>query len=180
VSLASSHSSARAAPEPATQLCVVLACHHLVCALPIRAIDRLALPDAVERAPGRAGPLAPPEVVRFGEQVCAAWDLGVMLGLPPAQGAWVLLQALLDGAPIPLALRTGPCFSVRGVRPLAGLPPGIFRARRTALTSGFTVTALKGVRAAAQLGHVGLWLEPALLWDPLELEASAAALRKAR
>ena len=162
---------------------MVLSCHQLVCALPIRAIDRLALPDAAERkehAPRKSsgkGGGALPEVPRFGEQAAAAWDLGVMLGLAPAQGAWVLLRAQFEDGEVPLALRTGPCFSVQGVRPLAALPPGIFRERRAALTDSFAVAALKGVRASAQ---VGLWIEPGRLWEPSELAASAAAIRQER
>jgi hypothetical protein len=54
-------------------------------------------------------------------------------------------------------------------------PPGIFRARRPALPASFALAAMKGVRAGAQ---VGLWIEPAHLWEPLELAASAAALRE--
>jgi hypothetical protein len=173
--------------EPAAQLCVVLSCHHLVCALPIRAVDRLALPDAAEPAPPRAGKskgvgpggLPLPEVLRFGEQLCAAWDLGPMLGLPATTGTWVLLRAPLDGGEVSLALRTGPCFSVQGVRPMASFPPGIFQARRAALTDSFAVAKAKGVGAATQAA-VGVWIEPARLWEPLELAASSAALRQER
>jgi hypothetical protein len=174
---------ARAHAQPATELCVVLACHHLLCALPIRSVDRLALPDAAQpvsrrtsRAKGDAG-VPPPPLVRLGEQSWAVWDLGVLLGLAPAQGSWVLLQVPLDGGAVALALRTGPCFAVQSVRRLAALPPGIFRARRAALAGTFASAAVKGPRAPAQ---VGLWIEPARLWEPLELAASAAVLREDR
>ena len=177
---------AQARAQPAVELCVVLACHDLVCALPIRSVERLALPRDLEPVPSRRRPdaklgpgaIPPPAVMRLGAESWAAWDLGLMLGLAPAQGTWVLLRAPLDGGQVPLALRTGPCFAVQGVRPLAALPPGIFQARRAALAGTFASAggAVKG-RVPAQ---VGLWIEPARLWEPLELAASAAALREVR
>jgi hypothetical protein len=169
--------------QPASELCVVLGCHHLACALPIRAVDRLALPDAAQPEPARrrasagSGGVPPPPLVRVGEQRWAAWDLGVLLGLAPAQGAWVLLRVPFDGAELSLALRTGPCFAVQAVRRLAALPPGIFQSRRAALAGTFANAAVKGARLPAP---VGLWIEPFRLWEPLELAASAAALREER
>jgi len=185
VTTAASPVPARAQAQPATELCVVLACHHLICALPIRSVDRLALPDAAQplpaprrsRAARTTGAVPAPAVVRLGEQDWASWDLGVLLGMGPAQGAWVLLRAPLDGGEVALALRTGPCFSVQGLRRLSSLPPGVFSARRTALAGTFATAAVKGPRARAE---VGLWIEPARLWEPLELAASAAALREDR
>jgi hypothetical protein len=185
VTTATSSVLPRAQAQPATELCVVLACHHLICALPIRSVDRLALPAAAQPAPAPrrsrgaqvTGAVAAPAVVRFGEQSWAAWDLGVMLGVGPSQGAWVLLRAPLDGGEVALALRTGPCFAVQGVRRLSSLPPGIFSARRAALAGTFATAAVKGPRARAE---VGLWLEPTRLWEPLELAASAASLREDR
>jgi hypothetical protein len=185
VSTATSPVPLGAQRQPAAELCVVLACHHLLCALPIRAVDRLALPDAAQplpapprpRGPQATGAVSPPSVVRLGEEAWASWDLGLLLGLGPVRGAWVLLRAPLDGGEVSLALRTGSCFAVQGVRRLSPLPPGIFTSRRAALTGTFAAVALKGPRFPAQLG---LWIEPARLWDPLELVASAAALREER
>lgn len=185
MSLASSHSAPAARKDAAAQLCVVIGCHHLVCALPIRSIDRLALPDAAQRlvvptskikekVDPNAGPL--PAVVQVGADRFAAWDLGSLLGLGPLAQSWVLLRVSHGGKEVPLALRTGPCLAVQGVRKLMKLPPGIFRTRRSALTDGFAGAATKGGKHHAS---VGLWLEPARLWEPSELQASIAALARA-
>jgi hypothetical protein len=163
---------------------VLVGCHHLVCALPIPSIDRLTLPEAAQRLviPSRAAepagaPGEPlPAVVQVGDERFAAWDLGSLLGLRPLAKSWVLLRVAHGGKEVRIALRTGPCLAVQGVRKLMALPPGIFRARRSALTDGFAAPATKGARLHAS---VGLWLDPSRLWETHELQASATALARA-
>ncbi|HEY8926565.1 MAG TPA: hypothetical protein VIU64_19415 [Polyangia bacterium] len=186
----------RSAPrdEAKARLCVVLGCHRMVCALPIDNIDRLVLPDAVEvldapapatAAPRRSGTAqqgdspgdAPvPDVVRVAGKSFAAWDLGVLLGQGPVQGAWVLLSLIHDGADLALALRTGPCYSVQSLRNLMRLPGEVFQERRGALTDGFATSA---VRRADLESNVGVLIDPKGLWTRPELQMSAAVLEAA-
>ena len=182
----------RSVPREDTKprLCVVLGCHRLVCALPIDNIDRLVLPDAVEplgsAVPGASGARSPrgdravsagdapvPDVVRVAGKCFAAWDLGVLLGLTPVQGAWALLSLMHDGAELALALRTGPCFAVQSLRNLLKLPSEVFQERRGALTDGFATSVVK--RSDLE-SNVGVLIDPKGLWTRAELQMSAAVL----
>jgi len=184
LSLVPSDRPAIARIDSAPQLCVLVGCHHVVCALPIPSIDRLTLPEAAQRLviPSRTADAATasgeplPAVVQVGDERFAAWDLGLMLGLRPLAKSWVLLRVSHAGKQVPIALRAGPCLAVQNVRKLMKLPPGIFRARRAALTDGFAAAATKGIRHHAS---VGLFLDPVRLWEDHELQASAAALARA-
>ena len=181
MNLSSSRPVSRLRAELAPRLCVVFGCHDLVCALPIATLDRLTLPESAEEldppaapAGGRAdGPL--PDVVEVDEQRFAAWDLGVLFGLGPVAGAWVLLRLSHAGTEIPLALRTGPCFAVQELHNLMKIPGELFQSRGGAVVEGFATAAVK--RARFETG-VGLVLDPGALLLPQELEASAKALRR--
>ena len=75
---------------------MVVACHGLVCTLPVRRVDRLLLREAVSlHAPAGRRPRelgrSLPQVVYADDEPFAAWNLGTMLGLPPVSTAWVLL-----------------------------------------------------------------------------------------
>jgi hypothetical protein len=180
VSNVSAQPDSKPREEVKPRLCVVLACHHVVCALPIDNIDRLVLPDAVEALPA-SRPAAGgqpdadaivPEVVRVGERFLAAWDLGVLFGMGPVAGAWVLLSLMHEGAEVWLALRTGPCFAVQPLRNLMKLPSEVFQSRRGALTDGFATSAVKKEIEAT----VGVLVDPRGLWSRQELQMSAAVL----
>ena len=88
--------AAAEAAHPATELVVVIACHGLLCTLPVRRVERLLLREAVslQPPPGRRPRerRALPQVVYAAEEPFAAWNLGTMLGLPPVSTAWVLLR----------------------------------------------------------------------------------------
>jgi hypothetical protein len=120
-----------------------------------------------------AGQAAVPDVVRVGERCFAAWDLGVLFGLGPVSGAWVLLSLMHEGAEVLLALRTGPCFAVQTLRNLMKLPGEIFQERRGALTDGFATAAIKKSRLDT---NVGVLIDPRGLWSRQELQMSAAVL----
>jgi hypothetical protein len=179
MNVSSARLASSAHSDPAARLRVVFACHELVCALPIASLDRLAGADDVQKQPSasrpaHAGGTVPlPEVVKVGEERFAAWDLGQLLGLGAVSGAWVLLRVSHAGADLPLALRTGRCFSVQELPRLVKLPPAIFQARRAAIAEGFAAAAVKQAHTTVT---VGLSLDPARLWTRPELEASAAAL----
>jgi hypothetical protein len=179
----------KAREESKPRLCVVLACHHVVCALPIDNVDRLVLPEAVEpveaprQAAGRARELRDgsrslaetpvPDVVRVAGKCFAAWDLGVLFGLGPVSGTWVLLSLMHESAEISLALRTGPCYAVQTLRNLMKLPGEIFAERRGALTDGFATSAVKKSDLHT---NVGVLIDPRGLWGRHELQMSAAVL----
>lgn len=192
------HSSTepRSAPredQTKARLCVVLGCHRLVCAVPIDNIERLVLPDAVESleaalpagaeprpARGDRGPTtedaAAPGVVRVAGKCFAAWDLGVLLGLGPVEGAWALLSLIHEGAELALALRTGPCYAVQPLRNLLKLPSEVFQERPGALTDGFATSVVKRNDLES---NVGVLIDPKGLWTRAELQMSAAVLAAA-
>jgi hypothetical protein len=167
----------RKADDP-RELCVVLSCHHLVCAIPTRWIDRLVQPEEVATIAPAAAPAdaSAPRLVLVGERRFAAWNLGTLLGLAPLDTAWVLLRFPHRGDELAIALHTGACLVVQPLTPGIGLPAGVFSARAGAVASAVTTAAFK-VRVEAE---VALWLEPAKLWTGDELDAAAAALRPDR
>jgi hypothetical protein len=180
---------ARASPEPAAELAVVVACHNLVCALPVRHVERLFLREEVElRAPAHRRPAAPaarlPQVVYASGEPFAAWNLGSLLELPPVSTAWVLMRIPVPrggepdpGPPVAIALRTGPCLVVQPMPAAAALPPGLFRARGEGIVSAFATSQLRGKRPEAALG---LSLDPTRLLAHAELERSRAAVAAER
>jgi len=153
------------------ELCVVLACHDLVCALPARWVDRLVLPAEVASVATSAD--AAVALVLAGERQLAAWNLGTLLGLPPLGTAWVLLRIPFRGSELPIALHTGACLVVQPLPPALALPPGAFRARPHAISGAFASTRVRG-RAPAS--PVGLWIDPSRLFTDDELAAAASAL----
>jgi hypothetical protein len=161
------------------ELVVVVGCHGLVCTLPVRHVDRLALREEVEPlrpAPGKRRESAAQQLVVAAGQVYAAWNLGTMLELPPLSVAWVLLRVPSPAGPVAIALRTGPCLMVQLAPPAVPLPPRVVRARPGAVSGAFATATLPGKRLD---GLVGLTLDPERLWSEAELQASRAAIAAA-
>lgn len=146
------------------ELFVVVACHAFPCALPARRVVRLLLADEV--------PAASDGVIRAGDGVFAAWNLGEMLHLGPLGDAWILLNVPHGGATVPIALQTGMCLSVQPIATRFPLPPGLFRGRPGALESAFLASEVR----AGQAGLVGLHLDLASAWTAQELDRSASAV----
>lgn len=169
--------SARAShPGEAPELCVVFACHQLVCALPARWIDHLVLPDEVvflgERSrPNERKRPAGWQLVMVGEYRYLSCNLGTQLGMPPVQAAWALLHVERGGVVLPIALQTGPCLVVQPVGAGVPLPASAFRTRAGAITSIFSTDLL---RLKAQAVEVGIRLDPTQLWTGAELDEAAA------
>jgi hypothetical protein len=175
-----SSAAAAEATQPAAELVVVIACHGLVCTLPVQRVERLLLREAVSlqpppgRRPREVG-RALPQVVYAAEEPYAAWNLGTMLGLPPLSNAWVLLQA--GGAdPVPIALRTGPCLIVQPMPAATPLPAALFRDRGRGIVGAFSAGQLRGRPAALSMG---LCLDPRRFWSEQELAGSRAAVAAA-
>jgi hypothetical protein len=151
------------------ELCVVTACHGLVCALPAKWVERLVLPAEVAAvAATTAAPL-----VLVGERQYAAWNLGTLLELPPLADAWALLRVPHGGHDLPIALSMGTCLVVQRLPKATPLPAGAFRARAGALSGAF---ATVGVRGRATTAALGVWLDPSRLFSDDELAACARAL----
>jgi hypothetical protein len=178
---ASSSLSAEAL-QPATELVVVIACHAVVCTLPVRRVERLLLREAISLQPPpgrrvREVPRPVPQVVYAGEEPYAAWNLGTLLGLPPVSTAWVLLHVGGSGTDaIPIALRTGPCLIVRPQPAAAPLPAALFRDRGAGIVGAFSVAQLRGRPGGAAMG---LCLDPQRFWSEQELAGSRAAVAAA-
>jgi hypothetical protein len=174
-SLASS--AARPAATPAAELAVVVACHGIVCTIPVRHVARLFLREEVElRPPQRRATAAGtrlPQVVYASGEPFAAWNLGTLLDLSPLSVAWVLMRIPADPHPVGIALRTGPCLVVQPTPAAAPLPPGLFRARGQGIVGAFATADLRGKRVEAALG---LCLDPLRLWTDEELASSRLAV----
>jgi hypothetical protein len=160
--------------EEAQELSVVFACHHLVCALPARCIERLVLPEEVTVLAGHGvageGPWHP---VLVGEHRYAGCNLGTQLGMPAVDAAWALLRRWHRGVELPIALQTGPCLLVQPLGPGVPLPDGIFRERPGVVAAAFPTALL---RSRAGLIEVGLRLDPDRLWAEADLDGAAAVL----
>jgi hypothetical protein len=161
------------AAREARELCVVLSCHELVCALPAARVERLVLPGEVSLLGRPADPAEGRgwQLVQVGEQLYAGCDLGTQLGLAPVEAAWVLLRAEHRGASLPIALATGPCLVVQPLAAGAALPAAAFRARAGAVAALFPTALLE---SRADLVEVGLRLDLGALWSEEELDAAAA------
>jgi hypothetical protein len=175
---ATSSAALSEALQPASELVVVVACHGLVCTLPVRKVERLLLREAVSlQAPAGRRPRelgrALPQVVYAGDEPFAAWNLGTMLGLPPVSTAWVLLRIGAGPDPVPIALRTGPCLIVQPVPPSAPLPATIFKERGAGIVGAFSTAQLRGKPVVPTMG---LCLDPARFWSESELHGSRAAV----
>jgi hypothetical protein len=167
--------------EPqAAALVVVVACHGVVCTLPVGCVDRLVRRDEVEafRPTAGKGPAggSRQQLVTASGDIYAAWNLGTMLELPPLSAAWVLMQVPSPEGPVAMALRTGACLMVQSAPPSVPVPPGIFRARSAAMTGAFPTTSLRGKQLEAL---VGICLDPLQLWSAAELESSRLAVEQA-
>ena len=162
-----------ASTSKAAEPSVILACHEYVVSMATRRVERLVLADEVEVAPAKAAGQGNVQVVRVGKSRYAAWNLGRMFELNPLKGSWVLLKIPHAGAELPMALAVGRCLLVSPVKDVTPLPPGVFRARRSALWGAFPCASIQGKLGGALMG---LCLDPLRLWTREELEKSAAAL----
>lgn len=160
-----------------SELAALVSCHSFGVAIPTRTVARLFLPEqvAAKELNGDAPLLGS---IEAGGRVCAAWDLGRILGLPALASSWVVLDVPDDHGALPVALRAGPCAMVTEVRHDAPLPPRIFERRGEAFPSAFATTA-RGDALPAQLGLFGLWLDPARLFTREERAASRSAIKRA-
>jgi hypothetical protein len=161
--------------EPAVELVVVIACHGVVCTIPVRYVERLLGRDEVQLlrpVHRRKADGSLPQLVAAGGEPFAAWNLGTMLDLPPLTAAWVLLRLPTEGEPAGIALRTGPCLVVQPAPPMIRLPAGVTRGRGPGITGAFTTSLLRGKQLEAP---VGLCLDPLRFWSPAELASSRAA-----
>lgn len=150
-----------AAPKRVAELGVIVRAHHLLIGVPARYVDRLVLPHEVREV--RVGA---PGVVEAAGRSYAAWDLGVLLGLPLLSSAWVLARAPRpSGDEVRVALRTGPCVVVERLPALTPIPAGAQTTRRGALAGGFAAHDARGDAI------FGLVLDLSRLFHPRELAA---------
>jgi hypothetical protein len=170
--------SARIA-APASELWLFTICDPWAFALPADRVERL-MPVEEGRlvdVDPRSSPPASLGVLVAGGRYHSAWDLGLLLGLPPQSAAWVLLELSGQGVPLPLALRTGPCLSV-GRLPAVGthpLPPALCSTRRGLIAAAFRAPAAgRGRRDLSPVG-LALALEP-LLFDDEKTHALSVLL----
>ena len=152
------------------ELCLFVECHDFVCTIETRSVERLVLSDEVVLVT-REGAVP---VVQVAARSYASFNLGRLLGMPPTAGASVLVNAVVDGAPLALCFETGACLVVRAPPPSVKLQPGLFNARRRAIVAGFEVPV--AMRSTAR-SPVGLALAIEELITAAEREAAASSLR---
>jgi hypothetical protein len=149
---------------------VLFRCQSQLLALSTRWVERLLMGEEVREEPRPAGQALARAWI--GGQAWAAWDLGLLLDVGAQDAAHVLLRLPWRDGAVRLTLRTGPCLAVQRLPPTWPLRSELFAGRRGALSAAFEAGA-KGGRSGALLGYL---LDPAALWTPAELDASAALL----
>jgi hypothetical protein len=170
------------APGRAGELCVFLDCLGFLVAVAVKAIDRLILASEVEAADGSAVEIARlfdgQDLVRVADAPFVAWDLSLLLAVTPFTSAFILLRIGHAGREIPVALRTGPCLFIKPLSGFTPLPPGVFRGRPGAIAGAFSAAALTAAHGGGG-ARMGLYLDPARLWTPAELDGSILTLNEA-
>jgi len=156
--------------EARSELCIVVACHTFVSAIPVRFVTRLVLVSDVSDAAD-----AGPGLVRSGGELFVRADLGTLLELPPLASAYAVLHVPHAGGVVPIALSTGTCLVVREVAVEAPLPQGLFKARADAVRGAFVADSSRGFAGGVLYGLV---LDLPKLWTPTELDAAARLLAK--
>lgn len=153
-----------------SELSLFVECHEFVCTIETRSVERLVLShDVVVVTRDGAVP-----VVQVAARNYASFNLGRLLGMPPTIGASVLVNTVVDGAPLALCFDTGPCLVVRAPPVTVKLQSGLFNARRRAIVAAFEVPAAMRSRARSP---VGLTLAVEELITAAEREAAASSLR---
>jgi hypothetical protein len=160
---------------------VFVHCAPWVLALPAERVERLLLADEVYLDRGDCVDAAAAlGIVRIGRAAYPAWDLGLLLGMPPQREAWMLLAVPFSSGTVPLALRTGACLSAAALpaSALKALPPALYRDRPGLVTSAFATALLR--LGGRSVGPIGLVLEPGRLLTEEQKIASAALVPDAR
>jgi hypothetical protein len=173
-----SEALAPVAPAPSSLMVFALV-SPWVFALPAASVERLILPEEGRLEEDDAAVGAGLGLLRVGRVSYAAFDLGLLLGLPAQSEAWILLRLPGPQGPLPLALRTGPCLSA-GPLPratMAGLPEALLRARPRLFAGAFP--APQRARAGRDMGAIGLALDLGHLWTEAELLEAEGRLRAA-
>jgi hypothetical protein len=149
-------------------------CPPWVVALPIGALTRVvACEDLPCRPATGSGALL--GTCDDGGDIRAAWDLGRLLGVPGGDQAWVLLDLAM-----PLALRTGRCLSVVALPAPVPIPGGLCTRQRGLGCFPGSALAPAQLAALAEAGAeplpLGLWVDPARLWEDGELALGRQAV----
>lgn len=149
----------------APDLSVLVVCHHHVCAISTRWVERLLVADDVVRRPAAPGC----DVVEIERDLVGAFSLGELLGLDRQENAWILLRIPVDQAQVRVALAVGACLSVVPEPTVFPLPASLFRKRAGAIR-GFFLASEAGVQRADL--PIGLVLELPSLLTSAELQAA--------
>lgn len=140
-------------------------CEHWVIALSAELVERVAMPEdvVIGRADeSRTDPARLPTIV-CAERTWAACDLGLLLGLPAQEDAWVLTHWRDPDSGRPIALRTGSCLRMGrlATRLVTPLPQKLFEGPRTPIVGGFPLAAV-GLPSS---GHEAIGLSFDRSWD---------------
>lgn len=142
------------------ELHLVLSLHGHALALPARYVSRLVLLDEVTVL----HPDAP--VIALDGTIWPVWNLGLLLGLAPADTAIILLYLPTHDGTVPIALVAGTCLVVRRLELLPPPPPGTLLARQSVYTASFDARTVPRAEDAV----IGLVIDPIALLTPTELE----------
>lgn len=167
-----------AVPASLAEKILFFRCHEWPLALDVKWVERIVAPESV-----RLTPVNVPEECRgcmgmaaYGDKTYSAWDLGLMLGLKPANQAWILLNLPYGKQTVALALRTGVCISVGAMAGLVTLPlpGGAMKYRKTAFSSIFQAGAMA---SSKQIHAAGMKLELENLWSSEEIAFADRCMR---
>lgn len=150
---------------------VLVACHEVVCAIPIQDVDRLYSEQEVAFA-GRPeeGAVVGAATVRKTEH--RAVDLGRLLEMPPVSGTWVSLAPALQVTRAPVLLRSGPCLFVESLADVSPLAPAVFARHPGVIVAAFQ--AKPRARAGMERTALGLVLDARALVRALAARSPAA------
>jgi hypothetical protein len=175
-----------ASPAAAGELRLFVRCHEHVLSLGAAWVERILLTDEapVPEPPAAFGvyPNAPRAclgVLATADAAWAAWDMAMLLELPPVGAAYLLVQRPYEGGMLRLALRSDRCLHVGRLpdaRPLT-LPHGVARQRWGLLRGAFPMQPLK-LRQQGE-APVGLDLDLKYLWTAEELAFARDLLARA-
>jgi hypothetical protein len=127
------------------RLALFALCGDLVVAIDVMAIREIRAAEDIAVRPARHGGLILELASEHGGAHVPGWDLGELLGIEAAPGAWVIVE--LPGSGRRVGLGLGRCVTVQPLPVCRSIPRGIFASRSHAIAAGFSTAAIPELSA---------------------------------